>query len=101
MGMLFAPVTATTCPQNKCGYTNTQKPSCCAPGGAWFQNCGNDGDTNFDHTWAEGIQACKGFTSLASPSQMMSHAVMMQAQVRTSRGQNGPQRKIIDSTADT
>ena len=46
------------------------KLSCCARGGAWFKNCGDVGDTTFDHTWAEGIQACKGFVSsrLADPS---------------------------------
>ena len=35
------------------------KSSCCAYGGSWFKKCGNIGDTNFDHTWAEGIQSCK------------------------------------------
>ena len=35
------------------------KLSCCAPGGAWSKNCGNPGDSEFDHTWLEGIQACK------------------------------------------
>ena len=47
-----------TCP--KCGTKlNSGKPSCCAPGGAWFKNCGTDGDTQFGHTWHEGLQACK------------------------------------------
>ena len=32
--------------------------SCCARDGAWFNRCGDVGDTNFDHTWEEGIQAC-------------------------------------------
>ena len=36
------------------------KLSCCARGGEWFDNCGDDGDTNFDHTWAEGAAACEG-----------------------------------------
>ena len=26
---------------------------------SWFRNCGSAGNTNFDHTWHEGIQACK------------------------------------------
>ena len=34
------------------------KHSCCARGGSWFKNCGNVGDTKFDHTWFEGILAC-------------------------------------------
>ena len=53
------------CP--KCGTTKKSgKRSCCAPGGAWFKKCGDAGDTQFDHTWAEGIQACKGVVSSVS-----------------------------------
>ena len=44
----------------KCARTKKSgKNSCCARGGAWFKNCGDAGDMKFDHTWAEGIQACK------------------------------------------
>ena len=47
------------CP--KCGtIKESGKRSCCARGGAWFKNCGDAGDAQFDHTWAEGIQACNG-----------------------------------------
>jgi len=35
------------------------KLSCCTRGGSWFQKCGNLGDPNFDHTWNEGVQACR------------------------------------------
>lgn len=35
------------------------KLSCCARGGSWFANCGNAGNTNFGHTWYEGIRSCK------------------------------------------
>ena len=50
------------CP--KCGTTRKSgKRSCCARGGAWFKRCGNVGDSNFDHTWVEGMQACKTFES--------------------------------------
>ena len=46
------------CP--KCGTVKKSgKRSCCARGGGWFKNCGDVGDMKFDHTWAEGIQACK------------------------------------------
>ena len=45
------------CP--KCATNKASKRSCCARGGAWFKNCGDSGNTKFDHTWAEGIQACK------------------------------------------
>ena len=45
---------------SKCGIINSfGTRSCCAYGGAWFNNCGDDGDTQLDHTWTEGIQVCK------------------------------------------
>ena len=48
----------------KCGTTQKSgKLSCCARGGAWFKKCGDAGDTEFDHTWVEGMQACKGSRS--------------------------------------
>ena len=44
-----------------CGRSkNSGKSSCCARGGAWFKKCGDMDDTQFEHTWAEGVQACKG-----------------------------------------
>ena len=49
---------SSACP--KCGTSSKSgKRSCCVLGGAWFKNCGDAGDRNFGHTWAEGIQACK------------------------------------------
>merc|ERR1712224_375303 len=33
--------------------------SCCGRGGSWFRNCGSAGNAKVDHTWYEGIQACK------------------------------------------
>ena len=44
----------------KCVANQSGKANCCDRGGAWFEKCGDVGDTNFEHTWAEGIQACKG-----------------------------------------
>ena len=47
-----------TCP--KCGIIKRSgKMSCCGHGGSWFGNCGSVDDTKFDHTWHEGLQACK------------------------------------------
>ena len=40
------------------------KLSCCAPGGTWFQNCGTSRNSDVDHTWVEGVQACKHVVSL-------------------------------------
>ena len=57
------PIAATTaairsiCP--KCGTTKKANiDSCCGRGGSWFGNCGNADDTEVDHTWYEGLQAC-------------------------------------------
>ena len=48
----------------KCGiYKKSGKRSCCARGGDWFKNCGDAGDTKFDHTWIEGVRACAGSAS--------------------------------------
>ena len=55
---ISAPRTGNGCA--KCGIIKKSgKYSCCAPGGAWFKDCGDAGDTNFDHTWTDGIQTCK------------------------------------------
>ena len=57
-----APPTTTTaatigyCP--KCGIKKTGKASCCAPNGAWYKKCGNEGDPKYEHTWLEGVEAC-------------------------------------------
>ena len=50
---------------SKCGVSKKSgKQSCCAPGGAWYKNCADEVDANVDHTWADGIQACKDFENL-------------------------------------
>ena len=35
------------------------KKTCCGRGGAWFKKCGNSRNTKLEHTWYEGIRACK------------------------------------------
>ena len=65
-----APSSSTGCP--RCGTTKKSgKRSCCARGGAWFKKCGDVGDSTFEHTWAEGIQACKSF-AVESPQAVVS-----------------------------
>merc|ERR1712113_1138023 len=45
---------------SKCGtIKKSGKTSCCGRGGSWFRNCGGGGNSNLDHTWFEGIRACK------------------------------------------
>ena len=46
------------CP--KCGtFRKSGRVSCCAPGGAWFKNCGGGGKRHVGHRWFEGVEACK------------------------------------------
>ena len=62
---------ATQAPTSKCpvcGILNSGKPSCCAPGGAWFNKCGDPGDSKYDYTRFDGIVACKGKFPHKSPS---------------------------------
>ena len=52
---------------SKCAATKKSgRLSCCAPGGAWFKNCGTSGNSNADHTWVEGMQACRDVVSFFS-----------------------------------
>ena len=47
-----------TCP--KCSmFKKSGRTSCCAPGGAWYKNCGGARNRKSDHSWFEGVQACK------------------------------------------
>ena len=55
----IASTSCTKCP--KCGtIKNSGSRSCCAPDGAWFNNCGSAGSANAKYTWVQGIQACRG-----------------------------------------
>ena len=46
------------CP--KCGtFEKSGRFSCCAPGGAWFKNCGSAGNRKVAHRWIDGVFACK------------------------------------------
>jgi len=55
-----------TCP--KCGtFKKSGRNSCCAPGGAWFKNCGGAHNKNVDHKWFEGVATCKRTTTTATP----------------------------------
>lgn len=42
-----------------CGTNQKNQRTCCAAGGAWFGKCGTVDDSDADHTWAEGVEACK------------------------------------------
>merc|ERR1712037_324506 len=56
---------STRCP--KCStFEKSGRLSCCAPGGAWYRNCGGAGKRDVDHRWFEGVQACKRTTTTMS-----------------------------------
>ena len=45
---------------SKCGtFKISSRLSCCAPGGAWFKNCGGLSSKGVDHKWSDGVSACK------------------------------------------
>ena len=55
---VITPYIALACP--KCGtFKRSGRVSCCAPGGAWYKDCGAFGVKNVAHTWLEGVQVCK------------------------------------------
>ena len=74
---------SSACP--KCGtIAKSGKISCCGRGGSWFGNCGSNGNAKLDHTWYEGIQACKTLSQSTTAIGRQSNA----AQQRNSS--NGP-----------
>ena len=80
------------CPN--CGtLKKSGKLSCCAPGGTWFQNCGDGSNSNLGHTWFEGIQAC---VSLEAKTQ-----AMLDRQTTTSKPTDAVLKRNIDSADGT
>ena len=75
------------------------KASCCASGGAWFQNCGDPGDTNFEHTWGEGIQACKDAAqeaqTLSNQNRISQLRGVVQQQVDAADAANRPSAQAL------
>ena len=82
------------CP--KCGATTDGKISCCFRGGTWFRKCGDFGDANFDHTWFEGIQACK---ASPRPRSFAGRQAMLTHQAATTKQSNNDFAPV--STPDT
>ena len=92
-------VTATritpVCP--KCAATKkSARLSCCARGGAWFNNCGVSSNSNAEHTWFEGMQACKNVVSLFSGKE--ESRFILVNQTTTTQHINDADRQTIDST---
>ena len=68
-------VAATSIVCSKCAIDQLGKVSCCARTASWHKNCGRTGDSNFEHTWAEGFKACKHAERL---SDKLNHMVINQ-----------------------
>ena len=82
----------------KCGTTKKSgKRSCCARGGAWFKNCGDAGDTKFDYTWTEGIQACAAFATLVTAKSslhvMLHHVGVITHSLKISHSRHADQKQ--------
>ena len=87
--------TAPVCP--KCvAIKKSGKLSCCAPGGAWFKKCVTSGNSNTEHTWVEGVQACKNVVSLFSGKE--ESRFILVNQTTTTQHINDADRQTIDST---
>ena len=88
----------------KCATNQAGKLSCCARGGAWFKNCGASGNKMFDHTWDQGIQACKGMTNsvlMKSPLSVILHQVRVTGyRLNTTQTRNTPQQHTNISISD-
>ena len=87
------------CP--KCGTSaKSGQLSCCTRGGAWFKKCGDEGDSNFDHTWLEGLQACedvaRSFSGEARAKLILRRETAIAKKSGTARQQNSSLLPVID-----
>ena len=88
---------APVCP--KCAVIKKSgKLSCCAPGGAWSESCGTSGNSNTEHTWIEGRQACRDVVILASGKSESQYIISVN-QTTTTQPLNDAEHQTIDSTS--
>ena len=78
---------------SKCAHFKwSGKRSCCAVGGAWFEDCGNADDPNVHHTWVEGLRACNEFAGASSGEVavhgMLRHETTIGGMVRAAQQRN-------------
>ena len=83
----------------KCGaIAKSGGISCCGRGGSWFRNCGGAGNSNLEHTWHEGIRACKTRArSKAAIGQQLNAA----QQLKSSNGAGTRNSKAVITAAKT
>ena len=82
---------------SKCGIIKKSgKFSCCASGGAWYNDCGDVRNPSFGHTWLEGIQACTHLSLFSSKTEVLVRHERLNATLE----RNNLQQKPIDFTGD-
>ena len=67
---MSAPMICTNCST----FKRSGQASCCAPGGAWYEKCGNSNNKNVDRSWLEGVEACKCKSTFYGCHCMLTHA---------------------------
>ena len=84
---------------SKCGtMRKSGKRSCCAPGGAWYKNCGSADNAKVGHTWLEGLQTCRdysGSSSLQSQAKLRQEQTWVESNVTHER--NDTHQHIVHS----
>merc|ERR1719506_1195424 len=92
--------TTTTCP--KCGsFGKSGRVSCCAPGGAWYKNCGGDANKHADHRWFEGVEACKARTTTTISSVCSKCGIIAKSEKNSCCGRGGSWFKSCGGTGNT
>ena len=92
-------ITVSVCP--KCGIIEKSgKRSCCGRGGSWFNNCGGAGNVKLQHTWYEGIQACKARPQSKTLISGQLN-VVQQKDINSSHGASMPNSKAVTVAAKT
>jgi len=78
------PADSLTC--SKCGkFKKSGRASCCAPGGAWFKDCGAAGNTKVNYKWTDGANACKPTKPAAATTAASSSRCAVCGSVKKSR----------------
>ena len=76
------------CPN--CGtFKKSGRISCCAPGGAWYRNCGGIENRDVGHSWQEGIRVCKPQQQFRVAVVQQLHASQPQSNISFGDGSSG------------
>ena len=81
---------------SKCGLIKKSgRISCCGHGGSWFGNCGGADDFNIDHTWLEGLQACKARSHLKTVMDQQRNGDQQEMNLYSSGTDNASSQEVI------